>query len=365
MDIKRSIIDLNHNNSMDYLARLVGRGYKNKNNVQKQKAGCWLDVLDSLHNYTRESEIVETTHTTPPHQPVLLEQVMRVLNPQTGESYLDLTAGYGGHAAAILQRTQAPDKAVLVDRDETAVNFLRNRFSKEHDISVKHADMLSAAEELKQNQQQFDLILIDAGVSSLQLDQSDRGFSFRDSGPLDMRMDQSQELTAADVVNTWDESQLTTILREYGEERHARRIASGIVAHRPYDNTADVAAVVSKYLPGSGKMKIHPATRTFQAIRIAVNSELDQLEATMPVCIDLLKSDGRIALLSFHSLEDRIFKRHLGERAGNRLDSQLKLLTKKPIRPDSSFVSNPRARSAKLRAAVKINTKNERSHHAD
>jgi 16S rRNA (cytosine1402-N4)-methyltransferase len=197
------------------------------------------------------------------------------------------------------------------------------------------------------------MILADLGVSSPHLNEASRGFSIKADGPLDMRMDQSQTLTAGQVVNTYSAANLEDILKRYGEEPKAKQIASLIVNNRPITTTHQLAAIVAKAWPGYSK--VHPATRTFQALRIAVNDELELLRLSLPIWMDdLLAPGGRIAIISFHSLEDRIVKHAFAEKAGDRYDAALRLLTKKPVTGDEDeIVSNPRARSAKLRAAVK------------
>ncbi|HET7059811.1 MAG TPA: 16S rRNA (cytosine(1402)-N(4))-methyltransferase RsmH [Candidatus Saccharimonadales bacterium] len=286
------------------------------------------------------------------HVPVLLDDVLRYLDPRAGESYLDLTAGYGGHAAAVLERTGQMAGSVLVDRDEAAAKKLRQRFGER--IELRHQDYLAASRDLSASGRQFDLILADVGVSSPHLNSAERGFSIQQSGPLDMRMDQSQALTAGYIVNNYDEDQLAQLLKKYGEEPKARQIARLIIAVRPLANTGELAAVVSKAWPG--RSRIHPATRTFQALRIAVNDELEQLRQSLPLWLELLAPGGRIAVISFHSLEDRIVKQAFAAMSGDRYDAELRLLTKRPVTVSSSeIVHNPRARSAKLRAAVKIN----------
>lgn len=288
------------------------------------------------------------------HIPVLLEEVLQYLDPQQGDSYLDVTAGYGGHASKVLERTLNEAKAYLIDRDQNATEHLKSMFSSSTNIIQK--DFLSATRELHDANMQFDLILADLGVSSPHLDIASRGFSIRSEGPLDMRMDQTQELTAEEIVNNYDEAKLAKLIRDFGEEPRARRIARLIVENRPIDTTSKLAKVVAPAWPGHSK--VHPATRTFQAIRLAVNSELDLLQQALPIWIDLLAPGGRIAIISFHSLEDRIVKKVLNECSGDRYDATLKLLTKQPVvGNDMEFVNNPRARSAKLRAAVKIKTK--------
>jgi len=285
------------------------------------------------------------------HFPVLKDAVLHYLQPKKGESYLDLTAGYGGHAQSVLERTLQPSTSTLVDRDHNAIEYLQDKF-KGSGIQIIHKDFLGATQELVQANKQFDLILADLGVSSPHLDRADRGFSLRLDGPLDMRMDQTQSLTAETVVNSYDEAELSQLIHTYGEEPRAKKIARLIVEHRPIRTTQSLAKIVALAWPGHSK--VHPATRTFQALRIAVNSELDQIKQALPLWIDLLSPGGRIVVISFHSLEDRIVKQQFNELAGNRYDAVLTLLSKQPIVADAhEIVSNPRARSAKLRAAAK------------
>ncbi len=286
------------------------------------------------------------------HVPVLLHEVLDVLQPRTGDSYLDLTAGYGGHASRILARTGSPDRAVLVDRDEHAVRALHGRFS--DNVTILHQDFAGATESLQAAGRHFDLILADLGVSSPHLNQASRGFSLAQDGPLDMRMDPRQELTAERIVNTYPEDDLVDILKRYGEEPKARAIARAIVSNRPLRSTTQLADVIRRLWRGHSK--VHPATRSFQAIRIAVNDELGLLEKSLSKWINLLTPGGRIAIVSFQSLEDRLVKQKLAEHSGDRYDATLQLLTKRPITAShDELVHNPRARSAKLRAAVKIN----------
>lgn len=292
------------------------------------------------------------------HIPVLMEAVLSFLDPKEGESYLDLTAGYGGHAKEVLGRTLQPQRATLVDRDQNAVRNLREQFAG-GGTQIIHQDFLGASLDLLKAGTQFDIILADLGVSSPHLDNASRGFSFGQDGPLDMRMDQSQSLRAETIVNTFEEKELTQLIREYGEDPRATKIARLIVANRPITTTHELAKVVKGAWPGHSK--VHPATRTFQALRLAVNSELEQLEKALSVWVELLAPGGRIAIISFHSLEDRIVKQGLKDASGNRYDAPLKLLTKQPVGPErTEIVSNPRARSAKLRAAAKIKTTTER-----
>lgn len=284
------------------------------------------------------------------HQPVLLAEVLRYLEPKEGDEYLDLTAGYGGHAAAILKKTGSPDKMVLVDRDAKSVEQLKAKFGEQ--TKIMRMDFLAAARALLDEGRRFDCILADIGVSSPHLDNANRGFSLKAEGPLDMRMDQSQDLSADGIVNRYSEEELADLLKRYGDEPKARAIARTIVANRPVKTTTELAALVKTVWPGHSR--VHPATRTFQALRIAVNDELGQLEQALPVWVELLKPGGRLAVISFHSLEDRIVKQFLADRSGDRYDAEIRLLTKSPVTASASeIVLNPRSRSAKLRVAAK------------
>jgi len=291
--------------------------------------------------------------TTNIHTPVLLDAVLRLANPAEGASYLDATAGYGGHATAILERTKAPEKATLVDRDSTAVDALQPLAAK--GARVVHSDFLSASQALAAEGATYDIILADLGVSSLHLDMAERGFSFAQNGPLDMRMDVRTTLTADTIVNTWKPSEIEDILKRYGEEWSARAVAAAIVGHRPIHDTATLADVVKAALPGRAGKKTHPATKTFQALRIAVNDELGQLEAALAIWLGMLSPGGRLLVISFHSLEDRIVKQAFADVSGDGYDAEFQLLTKRPIVADSTeIVSNPRSRSAKLRGVANI-----------
>ncbi len=286
------------------------------------------------------------------HIPVLLKQVLKYLSPEAGNAYLDLTAGYGGHANPMLERTKDPTSAVLVDRDQAAITQLEERF-KGQGVRLMHADFYAAGRQLQAEGKKFDLILADLGVSSPHLNQASRGFSIKADGPLDMRMDQSQSLTAEQIVNTYKADKLVEVIKRYGEEPKARQIAALIVGNRPIRTTNELANVVAKAWPGYSK--VHPATRTFQGLRIVVNDELELLSKSLPLWMDdLLNPGGRIAIISFHSLEDRMVKHAFADKAGERYDAELRLLTKRPVTADKTeLVFNPRARSAKLRAAVK------------
>jgi 16S rRNA (cytosine1402-N4)-methyltransferase len=307
-------------------------------------------------------------NTLQPHQPVLLDEVVQVLDPKRGDSYLDGTAGYGGHAVAIMQRVGPAGRIILVDRDARAIQQLAERFGEAAEIM--HSNFLRAANRLLEDGTLVDMILLDLGVSSPQIDNAERGFSFAQDGPLDMRMDQSQSVTAADVVNRYNQRELERIIREFGEEPKARAVAKAIVEKRPFATTAKLAQVVRRAALGGGD--IDPATRTFQAIRIEVNSELDQLREALPILTKILSPGGRIAVISFHSLEDRVVKQFFDRESRDCICppkqpictcghvASLFKITEKPLTgTPSEVVINPRARSAKLRAAEKIN-KNKR-----
>jgi 16S rRNA (cytosine1402-N4)-methyltransferase len=296
---------------------------------------------------------VTSKNKTPPqqlHLPVLLEATLLQLAPKQGETYLDLTAGYGGHAREVVELIGVASNATLVDRDDFAIEHLQDLADK--GARIIRNDFASAVKILADRGEQFDTILIDLGVSSPQLDNQDRGFSIIRPGPLDMRMDRSQQETAADLLNTMPEEKLASIIREYGDEPKARAIAREIMQARPLHTTTELAEVVKKAYRGHWT-KAHPATRTFQAIRIALNDELGQVERTLPLLPRLLKPGGRLAIISFHSLEDRLVKRFFKEQAESGYEAELILLTKHPISGATEDVHNPRARSAKLRAAVK------------
>lgn len=297
------------------------------------------------------------------HVPVLLSNVLTVLQPTKGDSYLDLTAGYGGHAEAILQLTRNPKGAILLDRDQAAVDELKKKF-KGQGVEIIKSDFYSASKKLVSDNKQFDMILADLGVSSPHLNIASRGFSLRQDGPLDMRMDQEQTLTAKTIVNHYSESDLASLIKQYGEDPKYRQIAREIVHNRPVNTTSELAHIVARVWPGYHK--VHPATRTFQALRIAVNDELEQLKDSLPQWVNLLAPGGRLAVISFHSLEDRAVKHFFQEKSGSQYDSNLSLITKHPVTGDKhEIVLNPRARSAKLRAVakIKINRKGNANAH--
>lgn len=286
------------------------------------------------------------------HQPVLLSEVLEVLQPKPGESYLDLTAGYAGHASEVLDVTRNYKDAVLVDRDQNAVEVLEGRFVSKP-IRIVKADFYDAVLQEIECGNTFDMILMDFGVSSPQLDRAERGFSFAKDGPLDMRMDRTQELDAGVIINKWGEQRIVSILEKYGEEKSgfAKMIAREIVHGRPWQSTKQLGEALAKYGRGG---RVHPATRTFQAIRIAVNNELELIAWTLPLVLKVLRPGGRVAAITFHSLEDRLVKDWLKAETTKGEESELVLLTKKPITAgDQELFINPRARSAKLRAARK------------
>jgi len=282
------------------------------------------------------------------HKPVLLDDVIEYLKPQKGERYLDLTAGYGGHSSSILDITMSD--AVLIDRDRNAISYLNDKFGIGDRVRVVHADFLQACKDLVAQSEKFDLILADLGVSSPHLDNVKRGFSLKLDGPLDMRMDDRQSLDASEVVNTYSAQKLEKIIREYGEEPKARRMAELIVQSRPLTSTEELTGIAKRVWPGHSRT--HPATRLFQAIRLEVNAELQQIEQVLPLMVDLLNPGGRMAVITFHSLEDRIVKRFIRGESGDRYDAVLTDETPKPVGPSQNeTVNNPRSRSAKMRVA--------------
>ena len=284
------------------------------------------------------------------HKPVLLSEVLSALNPKFGESYLDLTAGYAGHASKILDLTQNYKGSTLVDRDEFATEYLRGKYKSEP-VEIVNKDFYSSVLDMVEYGKTFDMILADFGVSSPQLDRAERGFSFQHNGPLDMRMDKAQELDAAKVINRYTERELTEVFVKYGEEKlgNARRMARLIVQNRPFETTGELAEFIrskSKY------SRNHPATKIFQAVRIEVNDELGLIEKTLPLIPKVLKSGGRVAIITFHSLEDRLVKNWMKEASSHGEESELEIMNKTPIvAGESELLSNPRARSAKLRVA--------------
>ena len=289
------------------------------------------------------------------HRPVMLEEVLAWLKPRSGGIYLDGTIGAGGHSQAILEASGPDGRIIGLDRDAAAVASARENLAPFGDRAlIMQADYKDAAEVLRDPAPRgIDGALLDLGVSSMQLDQAARGFSFMAEGPLDMRMDQRDSLTAADLVNRLPEQELTRMLFEFGEERYARRIARAIIRRRERDPILTTLALVDvlrgtvppAYLHG----RLHFATRTFQALRIAVNRELDGLDASLRHAAWLLRPGGRLVVLSFHSLEDRIVKHTFRALAAGE-DAGFAVLTKRPLTPsEQECAGNPRSRSAKMR----------------
>ncbi len=319
-------------------------------------------------------ELADLTHRHPEHEsaghiPVLLTEVLEGLNVKPGGCYLDATVGGGGHAIAILEAAAPNGRLLGLDRDPAAAARTAARlqhFGKQ--AQIVHTSYARLSEILHSvGISCLDGVLFDLGFSSWQVDDPERGFAFRADGPLDMRFDPgSEEPTAADLVNELPEAELTDILRRYGEEPRSRRIAQAIVAARPIRSTAHLADIIVAAGGRSKKDKIHPATRTFQALRIAVNRELEILEQTLPQVVTALHPGGRLAIITFHSLEDRIVKHFLKqEERGCICPPQspvctcgrtptLRILTRKPVAPSAAeMADNPRSRSAKLRVAEK------------
>lgn len=285
------------------------------------------------------------------HTPVLAEEVCATLVPKKGDQYLDLTAGYGGHAGLILEKTQNFKDSVLCDRDQEAIDHVTDLF-RNSGIRMLKKDFSSACDTLIEENRTFDIILADLGVSSPHLDKANRGFSVVRDGPLDMRMDQANGRTVADLIDTASEQELETILRVYGEEPKARKIAHALVLGRPFSTTVQLAECIKRVY--GTYTKHHPAVRSFQALRIAVNEELSQLSDMLPKAIKLLAPGGRLGVISFHSLEDRIVKQFFADHAEAGYEAVLTLMTKRPFTASAEELSyNPRARSAKLRAVCK------------
>ena len=287
------------------------------------------------------------------HDPVLLEEALLFLRPERGGTYVDCTVGLGGHTEAMVVR--GATRVIGIDRDPEALRTAETRLAPIADrVVLVHADYRELATVLSERGiSAVDGILADLGVSSLQFDGDGRGFSFRRDEPLDMRMDQSSGPTAADLVNAARETELADVIFRYGEERQSRRIARAIVASRPVARTGELAAIVRRAIPGRGWQRIDPATRTFQALRIWVNGELDDLDTFVRTAAGHLAPAARWGVISFHSLEDRIVKHTMRGIAGE--DDGFRILTKKPIAPDEAEVRrNPRSRSAKLRAIERL-----------
>jgi 16S rRNA (cytosine1402-N4)-methyltransferase len=305
------------------------------------------------------------------HVPVLADEVRRLLDVHPGETVIDATFGAGGHAALLAPDLQGDGKYIAVDRDPSVRPYFES-FSRSARVSTRFlsGDFADVLERLADNGLRADAILFDLGVSSMQLDRPERGFSYASDAPLDMRMDPSAENSARDLVNEASERELTDIFRGYGEERYAKQIARAIVRRRkvePFERTGELVETIKAAIPAPARFGDgHPARRVFQALRIAVNDELHGLEAALPAALEVLRPGGRVAVISFHSLEDRIVKRYFRrEERGCTCPPEfpvcvcgreptLRVLTKKAIRPAAEEVAaNPRAGSARLRAAAK------------
>jgi 16S rRNA (cytosine1402-N4)-methyltransferase len=312
---------------------------------------------------------MSVTMSIPVHVPVLLDEVIAGLQAQPGGYFVDCTVGLGGHAAAILEKISPSGRLLAIDADPEAIEVSQIKLSDYGEAVTLVNDNFVNLEAIckEYHFHPVDGILFDLGVSSLQLDTAERGFSFHLDAPLNMRFDPGQGLTASDIVNSFSEQELAKLIEKYGEERHSRRIARYIVQNRPIATTVELAHLVER-ASGSGRAKIHPATRTFMALRIAVNSELENLELALKQTINLLRPGGRLTVISYHSLEDRIVKQFMRYAASSCLCPPgavicrcghvptLKLISRKVIKPTSlETESNPRSRSAKLRIAERLN----------
>lgn len=309
-----------------------------------------------------------TNHTESRHEPVLYHQIIHALRPHSPGNYVDGTVGAGGHALGILEASVPDGQLLGLDVDPQALDIASQRLSiYSGRVTLIQASYVTLQEQLRRlGWETVDGILLDLGVSSMQVDTPERGFSFLRPGPLDMRFDPSRSPSAADLVNTLPEADLATLLWKYGEEPRSRRIARAIVNARPVQNTLHLAAIIQQ-ASGGKRQKIHPATRTFQALRIAVNRELDALESVLPQAVAVLAPQGRLAVISFHSLEDRIVKQFFHRESQDCIcppeqpictcdhRASVKILTRRPIQPDEAEIQiNPRARSARLRIIEKL-----------
>jgi 16S rRNA (cytosine1402-N4)-methyltransferase len=306
------------------------------------------------------------------HVPVLADEVLDRLAPRPGETVIDCTFGAGGHSELLVGRLRGEGKLIAIDRDPTvAPYFERLRRTTAAKVRLLHGEFSQVLEQLGSNGVRADAILLDLGVSSMQIDRPERGFSYAGDAPLDMRMDPASDLTAADVVNEMGEWELADIFRRYGEERYARQVSRAIVRRRakqPFERTGDLVEVIKQALPAPARFgEGHPAKRVFQALRIEVNDELGSLERALPAALEMLRPHGRLAVISFHSLEDRIVKRFLrdGEHGctcppdfpvcacGS--TPTLRAIPRRAIRPSAAEVArNPRSASARMRVAVKV-----------
>jgi 16S rRNA (cytosine1402-N4)-methyltransferase len=305
------------------------------------------------------------------HTPVLADEVRELLSVQPGETVVDATFGAGGHSSLLAADLRGDGRLIAIDRDPT-VRTSFDRFKAQAGVSARllRGEFSVVLAQLAANDVRADAVLLDLGVSSMQLDRPERGFSYAVDAPLDMRMDPSGELSAKELVNEAEQRELELIFRRYGEERYARPIARAIVRRReeqPYTRTGELVDTIKAAIPTPARFgEGHPAKRVFQALRIAVNDELGALEAALPAALEMLRPGGRLAVISFHSLEDRIVKQFMRDRAKGCVcppefpvctcgrEPEVRLLTRKPVRPGSREVAeNPRSSSARLRAAVK------------
>jgi 16S rRNA (cytosine1402-N4)-methyltransferase len=292
------------------------------------------------------------------HTSVMLPEVLEYLNLSEGGCVVDFTLGIGGHALEMLKRIGAEGRLIGIDRDGESLELARQRLKDyQSQCTLFQSDYRNMDEVLSHaGVREVDAMLFDLGISSYQLNNAQRGFSLRLEGPLDMRMDTRSYISAYDLINSLSEKELATILKNFGQERWHHRIAHYVVNRRgraPIESTKDLRELVQKAVPNRyQREKIHPATRTFQAIRIAVNRELEALSVAMDKCLEYLKKGGRVCVISFHSLEDKIVKERFRALAK---EGRVQLLTKKPLRPTPEEVhQNPRSRSARLRAAERI-----------
>ncbi len=306
-----------------------------------------------------------------PHIPVLLQEVIQYLEPNSGRNYIDATLGFGGHSEAILKLIGPDGMLIGIDQDQEALSFSKKRLEAYGERFIPYLGNYTEVATASEGVPISGGILADIGVSSYQLDEASRGFSFKEDGPLDMRMSKSNPLTAAEIVNDWEESEITKVISEYGEERFAKRIAGRIIQERSrqyIETTKELAEIVAGAIPRKfWPERVNPATKTFQALRIAVNDELGVLREFLPKAVDRLEPGARLAVITFHSLEDRIVKEFMKERAfpctcppefpqcncGKVTD--ITLVTRKPVTAcEEELATNPRSRSAKLRVIEKI-----------
>lgn len=293
------------------------------------------------------------------HVPVMVKEVIESLRVQSDGVYVDATLGLGGHASTILNRTDFKGRVIGIDRDKESLAVAENNLCKYKDQCIfVHEDFRNIDVVLKEMKvAQVDGVVLDLGISSFQLDNPQRGFSLRNEGPLDMRMNQGKDVSAFDLINSLSEKEISTLLKEYGQERCHQRIARNIVkqrSYKPLETTQELTELVIKSMPHMkrSRERIHPATRTFQAFRIAVNKELEAIEIVLDKCVQIMKVGGRIIVISFHSLEDKIVKNRFRHYAKSK---DLNIVFKKPLRPSEEEVQeNPRARSARLRVAERI-----------